>query len=191
MKNVSLFTLLLTISLIGLGFGCQDNHENDSVPPVEITFELLNMNMEPADTFEAGEDILFKLSIENLSNKIIALDYFHPNNEHLLVLKKWSRLSDTTQEEGWVDIGSPIKQFVQTFYIHGYPIPSKSSLLFVISFSGNQQSTITQDGWRVDYKMNNQLDKGKYSAEINSFQAVFTDSSTTIEKSFRKEFHIK
>jgi hypothetical protein len=179
------------IIFIGLGCGCQDINEDDIVPPVEITFELLNTNMEPADTFDAGEDILFKLSIENLSNRDVVLYYIHTDDKNWLKLKKWSRLSDTTQEEGWVDIGSPIKQFVQTFYIHGYPIPSKSSLLFVISFAGNQQSTITPDGWRVDYKMNNQLDKGKYSAEINSFQAVFTDSSTTIEKSFRKEFHIK
>ncbi len=182
--NICFCALFLVSSMAG----CSSEIDKSN-PFVEVSFELLNMDMVPADTFEVGEDILCKLRIENLSNKELVLYTINASDENLLKLQKWSRLSDSSQEEGWVELDSPIK-FFQTPYVLGYNIPTQSNLLLVLSLLGDQQLTIAPNGWVVEYN-NFQLEKGRYALEINSFQATFSDSSNTPEKSFREEFYIK
>jgi hypothetical protein len=181
MKNFSLFTLLLTISLIGLGVGCQDNSENDSVLFVEFEFQLLEETGDPSTVFQEGQNFRFSFVIRNQSSKNIGYSPSFIDDDFFRVYR-----IDTS--EGEVPMGKPYSSVFCEYIGSQFVILPDDELHLEIPWIP------TADFCCPPFcKVNNNspLSKGNYKTFIEgSFNFDYEGESKTITKRFEILFTI-
>ena len=158
MKNFSLFTLLIAISLLGLGLGCQDNEAefafSDQVNQLEFKILTLDEEEVKRSTFSHGVDVNIAVQLTNTSSREFVWNYDYTchlfQTEEFLVVYK-NNESDETSVAG-TPYQSPIN--CPAINLPSQKIlPGGSILLIKLPWSSNPNNQL--------------LSVGKYSIKAN------------------------
>lgn len=170
MKNI---LMLITLFLIS----CNEEQET-SIPQIDFTFQLHDLEGNSSTVFNEGENFVFSFFIINSSDRPIQFNQSEMQTKDFF---RVLRLIDTQEEVSTVDIGKPYNS-IFCLFLKSHTISAKDTLSLQIPWKPDQN----WDSGNVSYfspffcevnSDNQPLDKGNYQTKFSSGFEFFVDGN--------------